>query len=193
MRTLIVTCLVSLDGVAEAPGGEDGYRNAGWSFREVAHLDTAYELKASEQSESTAMLLGRKTYQAFSRVWPDMDEEFADYNDQPKYAVSTTLQERDLVDNWGQITLLRSVADVARLRASDGGPIIVHGSLELAQSLQEHKLVDRYHLLVFPLLLGSGRGLFSTAELATQKLALVESQAYANGVQKIVFDVVRQP
>ncbi|MCW4466259.1 dihydrofolate reductase family protein [Glutamicibacter sp. MNS18] len=191
MRTLIVTAFISLDGVAEAPGGEEGYRNTGWTFTEVEHLDAVYELKASEQSESTGMLLGRKSYDSFSAVWPDMDEEFADYNDQPKFVVSSTLQERDLHPGWGQTSILRSMADVARLRASDGGPITVHGSLELVHCLQEHKLVDRYHLLVFPLLLGEGRRLFSSAELPTQKLDLVESESYANGVQKMVFDVVR--
>lgn len=193
MRTLIVTAFISLDGVAQAPGGEAGYRNTGWTMTEIEHLDAAYELKESEQCESTGMLLGRKSYQAFSAVWPDMDEQFADYNDQPKYVLSTSLQPRDLHPAWGETKILRSVADVARLRASDGGPLTIHGSLELVHCLQEHKLIDRYHLLVFPLLLGEGRRLFSDAELSTQKLDLVESQSYPNGIQKMIFDVLRQP
>lgn len=193
MRTLIVTTLISLDGVAEAPGGEPGYRHAGWTFNQVEHLDAAYELKASEQCESTAMLLGRKSYQAFSEVWPDMEEEFADYNDQPKYVVSTTLQQRETHPRWGETKILRSISDVARLRAGDGGPITVHGSLDLVHSLQEHMLIDRYHLLVFPLLLGEGRRLFSDSAMPVQQLRLVESESYANGIQKMVFDVVRHP
>ena len=191
MRTLIVTAFTSLDGVMEAPGGETGYRHSGWTFTSVEPDEAAYELKAVEQSDSTAMLLGRRTYQAFSAVWPDMDEEFADYNDQTKYVVSTTLHERDLVGNWGKTTILRSAADVARLRATDGGPITIHGSATLVHSLQEHKLVDRYHLLVFPVLLGEGKRLFSDAPLDAQRLRLVEAQSYANGVQKNVFDVIR--
>lgn len=191
MRTLIVTTLISLDGVMQAPGGESGYRHSGWTFNLVQPDEAAYELKAIEQSDAAAMLLGRRTYQEFSRVWPDMDEEFADYNDQPKYVVSTTLEERDLVENWGQTTILRSMADVARLRAGDGGPIIVHGSGTLVHCLQEHRLVDRYHLLVFPVLLGEGLRLFSDKPLEAQRLQLVESEAYSNGIQKNVFDVIR--
>jgi dihydrofolate reductase len=87
--------------------------------------------------------------------------------------------------------ILRSVDEVAELRAGDGGPIIVHGSSVLAQGLAAAGLVDRYHLLVFPLVLGSGRRLFGTADDAFTKLALVEQEAYGNGVVKLVYDVQR--
>lgn len=92
MRTLISTAFVSLDGVVEAPGGEPGYRNAGWTFKEVDFLPEAYEIKGREQREATAMLLGRVSYEAFSRVWPDM-EEFADYKAMPKYVLKLTEHE----------------------------------------------------------------------------------------------------
>lgn len=88
-------------------------------------------------------------------------------------------------------TILRSASDVARLRASDGGPISIHGSATLVHSLQEHHLIDRYHLLVFPVLLGAGKRLFSGADLDAQKLKLVDSAVYSNGIQKNVFDVLR--
>jgi dihydrofolate reductase len=187
MRTLIVTAFVSLDGVMEAPGGEEGYRNTGWTFKEIPFDPAAYELKGREQSEATAMLLGRVSYEAFAPVWPTMDD-FAEYNAMPRYVVSTTLQADD--DRW-PATILRSVDGVAALKETDGGPIIVHGSARLGAALADAGLVDRYHLLVFPLLLGAGKRLFSAADKDATKLTLVEHEAYANGVQKQVFDVVR--
>lgn len=190
MRTLISTAFVSLDGVVEAPGGEPGYRNSGWTFKDVDFLPEAYEIKGREQKEAGAMLLGRVSYEAFSAVWPDM-EDFADYKVMPKYVVSTTLTEDDLVPKWGETTILRSLDEVAALKETEGGPIIVHGSAALNRSLSDAGLIDRYHLLVFPLLLGAGKRLFSTTDKDAQKLKLVEHEVYANGLQKNVFDVVR--
>jgi len=189
MRTLISTAFTSLDGVMEAPGGEAGYRNAGWTFKEVEFVPEAYEIKGREQTEATAMLLGRASYQAFSPVWPDM-VEFGEYKVMPKYVVSTTLTDDDLVTNWGETTILRSLDEVAALKQTEGGPIIVHGSAALNHSLADAGLIDRYHLLVFPLLLGAGKRLFSSTDKDTQKLKLVEYESYSNGIQKNVFDVV---
>ncbi|WP_409235101.1 dihydrofolate reductase family protein [Streptomyces sp. PA5.6] len=189
MRTLISTAFVSLDGVVEAPGGEPGYRNSGWTFKDIDFLPEAYEIKGREQQEAAAMMMGRVSYEAFSPVWPGM-EDFADYKVMPKYVVSTTLREGDLVDNWGETTILRSLDDVAALKKTEGGPIIVHGSASLNRSLADAGLIDRYHLLVFPLLLGAGKRLFSDADKDAQKLRLVEHEAYANGLQKNVFDVL---
>ncbi|MCX4681847.1 dihydrofolate reductase family protein [Streptomyces sp. NBC_01433] len=189
MRTLISTAFVSLDGVVEAPGGEPGYRNSGWTFKDVEFLPEAFEIKGREQKEATAILMGRVSYEAFSPVWPGM-EDFADYKEMPKYVVSTTLTEDDLVGNWGEITILRSLDDVAALKETEGGPIIVHGSATLNRKLADAGLIDRYHLVVFPLLLGAGKRLFSDTDKDTQKLKLVEHEAYPNGIQKNVFDVV---
>ncbi|MGW8064288.1 dihydrofolate reductase family protein [Streptomyces ziwulingensis] len=190
MRTLISTAFVSLDGVMEAPGGEPGYRNSGWTVEHVDFLPEAYDIKGREQSEAAAMLLGRTSYEAFSRVWPDM-EDFARYKAMPKYVVSTRLTEDDLVSDWGGTTILRSLDEVASLKETEGGPIIVHGSSTLNHGLSDAGLVDRYHLLVFPVLLGAGKRLFSATDQDARKLKLVEYEAYANGVQKNVFDVVR--
>ncbi|WP_381796727.1 dihydrofolate reductase family protein [Streptomyces niveus] len=190
MRTLISTAFISLDGVVEAPGGEPGYRNSGWTFKEVDFLPEAYDIKGREQEESTALMMGRVSYEAFSPVWPDM-EEFAHYNALPKYVVSTTLTEDRLVSNWGETTILRSLDEVAALKETEGGPITVHGSAALNRALSDAGLIDRYHLLVFPLLLGAGKRLFSGADKDTQKLKLVEHAAYDNGLQLNVFDVVR--
>lgn len=190
MRTLISTAFVSLDGVMEAPGGEPGHRSSGWTFKDLEFLPEAYEIKGRETQEATAMLFGRASYEAFSPVWPDM-EEFTDYKPMPKYIVSSTLKQEDLVSGWGEQTILRSLDDVAALKQTEGGPIIMHGSTELGRSLSDAGLIDRYHLMVFPLLLGAGKRLFSDTDKDKQMLKLVEQEAYANGIQKMVFDVVR--
>ena len=186
MRTLIVTAFVSLDGVIEAPGGERGYRNSGWTFNTVEFDPAAYELKGREQQETTALLLGRRSYEAFAPVWPTMNE-FAEYNAMPRYVVSTALTHAD--DRW-PATILRSVEDVAALKQTEGGPIAVHGSATLGKSLADAGLVDRYHLLVFPVLLGAGLRLWSETDKDAQKLKLVEHEVYPNGIQKQIFDVV---
>jgi dihydrofolate reductase len=187
MRPLIVTSFVSLDGVVEAPGGEPGYRNSGWTFKDVEFVPEAYEMKGREQDETGALLLGRVSYEAFAPVWPTMDD-FAGYNAMPRYVVSTTLESDD--DRW-PATVLRTLDDVAALKQTDGGPIAVHGSATLARSLSDAGLVDRYHLLVFPLLLGAGKRLWSDSDVDTTKLRLVEHDVYSNGIQKNVLDVVR--
>ncbi|GAA4001016.1 dihydrofolate reductase family protein [Allokutzneria multivorans] len=191
MRTLISTAFVSLDGVMEGPGGEPGYRNTGWTFKDIDFDPAAYALKAQEQEEAAAMLLGRASYEAFSAVWPGMTTEFPRYNAMPKYVVSSTLREQDLVSNWGEITVLRSLDDVAALKETEGGPIIVQGSAELNRNLADAGLIDRYHLLVFPVLLGAGKRLFSGTDKDKQNLALVDSESYGNGVQKLIYNVTR--
>ncbi|GAA3784509.1 dihydrofolate reductase family protein [Plantactinospora mayteni] len=191
MRTLIATAFVSLDGVVEAAGGEPGYRNSGWTFKDIEFDEAVYEIKGSEQDEAAAMMLGRLSYQLFAPVWPGMTTEFPTYNAMPKYVVSTTLQEKDLVSNWGEISILRSLDDVAALKETEGGPIIIHGSATLNRDLSDAHLIDRYHLLVYPVLLGAGKRLFSDADKDKQNLKLIESESYANGVQKMLYDVVR--
>ena len=186
MRSLIVTAFVSVDGVMEGPGGGD-YRNAGWTFNQVEFDPAAYEIKGREQEETTALLLGRRTYEEFAPVWPTMDE-FAEYNAMPRYVVSTTLAADD--PGW-PATVLRSVEDVAALKDTEGGAIAVHGSATLGASLADAGLVDRYHLLVFPVLLGAGKRLFSEADKDATKLHLVEHETYGNGIQMKVYDVVR--
>lgn len=184
MRTLIVTEFVSLDGVTDSPSDGD-HPHAGWTFKDVPFAPEAYALKGSEQSDAGALLMGRISYQAFAPVWPAM-AEFAEYNAMPKYVVSTTLTETD--PGWTPTSILRSLDEVAELKQGDGGPILVHGSATLAQNLLAAGLVDRYHLLIFPVVLGAGKRLFSTTgDFA--KLELVEQEAYGNGIIKAVYDV----
>jgi dihydrofolate reductase len=182
MRTLIVTEFITLDGVIDSPGGGDHPR-AGWTFKEVPYAEEAYEIKGREQTEADAMLIGRVSYDEFAPVWPKMDE-FAEYNAMPKYVVSTTLSDPE----WNNTSVLHSLDDVARLKEGEGGNILVHGSATLAKGLAEAGLVDRYHLLVFPVTLGEGKRLFNGRE--SGRLQLVEHEAYSNGVVKAVYDVV---
>ena len=196
MRPLVVTLIQSLDGVIDSPGGGDHPRG-GWSFKDVAFEEAAYELKGREQEEAAAMLLGAQSYREFAPVWPSMTDEFPQYNAMPKFVVSSTLKEADLT--WGPAHLLRSLDDVAGLRAGEAvpgsedmgeGTIIVHGSAELVAGLAAADLVDRYHLLTFPVVLGAGKRFLGDAVVDT-RLAVREQQAYANGVTMGVYDVVR--
>ncbi|MFC7489092.1 MULTISPECIES: dihydrofolate reductase family protein [unclassified Knoellia] len=178
MRTLIVSEFISLDGVVESPD---------WTFEVVEHDDAAYEIKGREQADAGCLLLGRQSYDEFAPVWPTM-EEFADYNAMPKYVVSSTLTDPE----WNNTSVLRSLDEVAALKESEEpGTILVHASATLAQGLAAAGLVDRYHLLVYPVVLGRGKRLFLTDGDSRQRLTLTEHAAYGNGVQLNVLDVVR--
>ena len=183
MRPIVVTEFITLDGIVDSPGGGE-HPHAGWTFKDVAFDEAAYEIKGRETLEATALLLGRQSYDEFAPVWPAM-EEFATYNAMPKYVVSSTLQEPE----WHNTTVLRSLDEVAELKETEGGEIHVHGSATLAQGLAAAGLVDRYHLLVFPLVLGSGKRLFGEGDKT--RLALVEHAAYSNGITLQRYDVVR--
>jgi dihydrofolate reductase len=183
MRPIVVTEFITLDGIVDSPGGGE-HPHAGWTFTDVAFDEAAYEIKGREMLEATALLLGRQSYDEFAPVWPSM-EEFATYNAMPKYVVSSTLQDPE----WNNTSVLRSLDEVAELKETEGGEIHVHGSATLAQGLAAAGLVDRYHLLVFPLLLGSGKRLFGEGDRT--KLALVEHAAYSNGITLQRYDVVR--
>lgn len=186
MRQLIVTEFISLDGVVDSPGGGT-HPEAGWTFKRVPFVEAAYEIKGREQLEAGALMMGRVSYEEFSPVWHTM-AEFAEYNAMPKYVVSTTLTETP--PDWTPMTILRTLDEVAALKDEDGGPISVHGSPTLAKSLLTAGLVDRYHLLIYPLLLGTGKRLFDDAAGFTG-LDLVESDSYENGIIKAVYDVRR--
>lgn len=113
-------------------------------------------------------------------------DEFARYNTLPRYVVSTSLRCDD--ERW-PATILRPLDDVAKLKQTEGGPILVHGSAELGARLADAGLVDRYHLLVFPVFLGAGKRLFSNADKDAQQLKVADHEMYSNGIYKIVYDV----
>nr|WP_030499645.1 dihydrofolate reductase family protein [Micromonospora purpureochromogenes] len=192
MRDLVYTGFMSLDGVVDSPGGGPGedHRSGGWVVKDVEFLPEAFSLKGEELAQTTALMFGRRSYEAFAPTWRD-SEDHAAYRDLPKYVVSSSLPDDALVDGWGPTTILRSTADVAALKQGDGGDIFIHGSAELARRLAEADLIDRYHLLVFPVLLGAGKGLFSQADRDRQTLRLRDSAAYPNSVVKLIYDVTR--
>ncbi|MCP2290249.1 dihydrofolate reductase family protein [Nocardia amikacinitolerans] len=189
-RELVYTGFMSLDGVVDSPGGKvEGHRSGGWVM-ETEFVPEAFSLKGEELADTTALMFGRRSYEAFAPIWRD-SEDHAAYKDLPKYVVSTSLKDDDLIEGWGPITILRSIDDIAELKQSDGGAIFIHGSAELARRLSDADLIDRYNLLVFPVLLGAGKSLFSRADRDKQQLRLKESASYSNGVTKLIYDVVR--
>jgi dihydrofolate reductase len=191
MRELIYTGFMSLDGVLDSPGGGPGeeHRSAGWVVNDIEFLPEAFALKGEELAETTALMFGRRSYQAFAPLWPG-SADHAGYKELPKYVVSSTLPDEALADGWGPTTILRSTDDVAELKKGEGGAIFIHGSAELARRLSDAGLIDRYHLLVFPVLLGAGKSLFSRADKDRQTMRLRASAAYPNGIVKLVYDVV---
>lgn len=189
-RELVWTGFVSADGVMDSPGGEvEGHPAGGWVFR-TEFLPESFALKGEELSETTALMFGRRSYEAFAPIW-SKSEDHAAYQHLPKFVVSTTLDEDAVHEGWGDTRILRSVADVAELKSGEGGAIFIHGSGELARSLGDAGLIDRYNLLVFPVLLGEGKSIFSRAGQDEHRLSLRESAAYDNGVMKVVYDVTR--
>jgi dihydrofolate reductase len=179
---------MTVDGKVDSPGGTvEGHPGGGWVF-DTEFLPEAYSLKEEELADTSALMFGKRSYQAFAPIWSTSSDHAA-YQDLPKYVVSSSLAEADLADNWGPTTILRSTQDVAALKQEDGGAIFIHGSAELARGLAEANLVDRYNLLVFPYLLGSGRSLFTAEDRDRQSLRLVTSDTYANGVIKLIYEV----
>jgi dihydrofolate reductase len=162
MGRIVVSEFVSVDGVMEDPGGSEGTRNAGWTFR----FDRGTEgdgFKLDEVLDAGALLLGRITYQGFASAWPTIEDPVgfaAKMNAMPKYVVSNTLADADA--DWNNSTVLRgdAVADITALKKGFDGDLLVNGSASLVQLLAEHGLVDEYRLMVFPILLGSGKRLF---------------------------------
>ena len=178
MNTLFISEFISLDGVVEAPGGEPTHPQTGWTVPYASAENMAYKLE--EVTEAASLLIGRTTYQMFAEAWPTRDGEFADaMNSMPKYVVSSTLQSPD----WRNTTVLGAdwAADVARLKARDGGPIMVAGSATLVRGLLERGLVDELRLMVFPVIIGGGLRCFPDDR---EKLPfdLVDTRAWPNGV-----------
>ena len=158
MGRIVVTEFVSLDGVMQAPGGED-FKYPGWTF-EFDRGDDGNQFKLEETLETDVLLLGRVTYESFAGAWPSRDGPFADkFNTMPKYVVSSTLESPD----WNNTTVLKgdAVAEARKLKEEVDGVIQVPGSLRLAQALFEADLVDQLNLMVFPVVLGTGRKLFA--------------------------------
>jgi dihydrofolate reductase len=181
---MVVTEFISLDGVVEDPGGSENFKHGGWSFQ-FSRGDEGDQFKLDETMASDALLLGRVTYQGFAEAWPSRNGEFADkFNSMPKYVVSSTLQD----PSWNNSTVLSGdlTDEVERLKREHDRDVVVHGSVMLVQGLLERDLVDELRLMVFPVVLGSGKKLFGEAE-DMKKLRLADSRVVGDGVAILTY------
>jgi dihydrofolate reductase len=184
MGRIVVTEFASLDGVMEDPGGSEDFRHGGWTF-EYWRGDDGDKFKVDETMNSAALLLGRVTYEGFADAWPSREGEFADkFNQMPKYVVSTTLEDPE----WTNSTVISGDVPqaVARLRDEIEGEIVVHGSATLVQTLLDNDLVDELRLMVFPVVLGSGKRLFADTD-DKKSLRLTDSMTVGDGVAILVY------
>jgi dihydrofolate reductase len=185
---IVVTEFVSLDGVMEGPGGDDNFVRGAWSF-EFDRGEDGDKFKLDETLATEALLLGRRTYEGFAAAWPSREGEFADkFNNMPKYVVSSTLEDPE----WNNTTVLRGdpQEEVSKLKSEHEGDIVVHGSAQLVHALVEKDLVDEIRLMVFPVVLGTGKRAFG--ETSDKKpLRLASSKTVGDGVNILVYEPAR--
>ena len=179
MRKIIVLTFMTLDGVMQAPGGpgEDtsgGFKYGGWS---APFSDAATGKVMQKQMEATDILLGRKTFDIFASFWPEHASYWPGINEVTKYVLSNTIKKSD----WNNSVFLTSVADIKKLKNSEGGDIKVWGSSELVQLLLKHDLVDELWLKTYPVVLGKGKKLFNDESMPAA-FTLTESQVTPGGV-----------
>ena len=186
MGRIVATEFISLDGVIEDPGGSEDFKHSGWSF-EISRGEEGDRFKLDETMGSDALLLGRVTYEGFAEAWPSRDGEFADkFNNMPKYVVSSTLEDPD----WTNSTVIEGddlTAAVARIKDGHDGDVVVHGSAQLVQALLDKDLIDELRLMVFPVVLGSGKRLWGESSDKT-RLKLVDSRPVGDeGVVVLIY------
>jgi dihydrofolate reductase len=178
VRKLVVSEFVSLDGVVQDPA---------WTFQFGSEDRDQY--KFDELAAADALLLGRVTYEGFAAAWPQMEEQTGEYgawmNGYPKHVVSTTLKEPL---EWKNSALIKGdlTEEVARLKDRPGKDILVFGSGDLVNSLMQHDLVDEYRMMVFPVVVGSGKRLFGEGD--TKTLKLVGSQTFDSGAVVLTYE-----
>ena len=180
MRAIINSTYVTLDGVIQNP---QDWPSLG-SFS-----DAGNRIQTELLEQCDAVLMGRRTYDGFAPVWPLVEGAFADkFNAMPKYVVSSTLEDPE----WNNTTVLRGdvIEEVGKLKAQYEGDIVVHGSPQLAQTLIEHELVDELRLMVYPVIVGAGKRLF-TETTSARRLQLVEARTVGDGVHILVYRPAR--
>jgi dihydrofolate reductase len=185
MGRIVVTEFVSLDGVMEDPGGSEHTKNGAWTFK-FNRGDEGNKFKIDETNNAEAQLLGRVTYEGFAEAWPQRSgDPFSDkFNSMPKYVISRTLKKAD----WNNSTILKGnvVEEVKNLKQRLQGDILVSGSAKLVQTLIANDLVDQLNLMVFPVILGSGKRLFGDTSVM-KMLRLAESKPVGDGVLIVVY------
>ena len=182
MGRIIVTEYTSIDGVIEAPGGDEDYEHVNWAF-EFDRGEDGQKFKDDEALASEALLLGRVTYEGFAPAWPAMEGAVAaKFNAMPKYVVSTTLVDPE----WNNTTVLGGIDEVRKLKQRIDGDIVVHGSAKLARALLAADLVDELRLMVHPLVLGSGKRLFDGDGKKTP-MPLREARTVGDGIAILTY------
>lgn len=179
MRKIIVLSFITLDGVMQAPGGPEedpssDFNYGGWS---APYSDEDSGKLMQKQMAPTDILLGRKTFDIFAGYWPQHAQYWPGINEAKKYVLSNTLTE----SGWQNTEFLTSLADIEKLKNSEGGDIKVWGSGELVRALLKHDLVDELWLKTYPIILGKGKSLFS-AESTPTTFTLFESAITPSGV-----------
>ena len=190
MRKIVVSEFLTLDGVMEDPGGAEKSKHGGWSFQFWS--EESEKFKLDELYASGALLLGRVTYQGFAKAWPSMKDEagFADrMNGLPKYVVSRTMEEVE----WNNSRLIKGnlVEEVAKLKQEQGQDILIFGSGDLVHSLMQSDLIDEYRLMVFPVVLGSGKRLFRDGR-DKKDLRLAYAKTFSSGVVVLSYEPARK-
>ena len=179
MRKIIVLSMITLDGVIQGPGGpqEDtsgGFKHGGWT---ASYGDEIFGKILEEELKPTNYLLGRKTFEIFEPYWPQHADFWPGINEGTKYVLSQTREKSD----WKNTVFLNSVADIEKLKHSEGADIQVWGSSKLIQLLLKHDLVDVLRLKIYPLILGEGKKLFDNGAIPAA-FTLTESQVTSKGV-----------
>ena len=171
--------MISMDGVMQGPGGpkEDtsgGFKYGGWT---VSYDDEMFGKIMMEELKQTDYLLGRKTFEIFESYWPKHTDFWPGVNEGNKYVLSQTRDKSD----WKNTNFIKSVADIQKLKQSDGADLQVWGSSELIHLLLKHDLVDELRLKIYPLILGEGKKLFDNGAMPAA-FTLTESQVTTKGV-----------
>ena len=182
MRKIIVLSFITLDGVMQAPGGPDedpssDFKYGGWVAPYFAEADEAAGEFMEKQLKPADLLLGRKTFEIFAGYWHEHADFWPGINDVTKYVVSSTMKKSD----WKNSVFLKSLADIKKLKKSEGSDIQVHGSGRLIQTLLKNDLVDELWLKIFPLTLGKGKKLFEEG-IIPAAFTLTDSLITPNGV-----------
>ncbi|HEY7280359.1 MAG TPA: dihydrofolate reductase family protein [Actinomycetota bacterium] len=196
MARVVVSEFLSVDGVMQAPGGRDedrsgGFEHGGWQFDRSDEEMGQFVMGGLQ--EAGGFLLGRRTFDIFAAYWPNQPEDdpiAAIMNARPKYVASRTL--RNPLE-WNNAVVLGSdlAAEVGRLRSEPGGDVLVIGSGDLGQTLGREGLVDTYQLMVYPVLLGSGKRLFRD-DLGKRPLRLSGSRTMPGGMVVLQYEPAEQ-
>src|SRR6476620_6153125 len=184
MRKIVVLSMITLDGVMQAPGGprEDtsgGFKYGGWT---APYGDEIYNKVVQEEVQPADYLLGRKTFEIWAGYWPEHGDFWPGINEGTKYVFSKNMKKSDpLVTGWKDSVILKSLADIKKLKNSKGRDIQVWGSSKLIQLLLKNDLVDELKLKIHPLTLGKGKKVFENGAIPAS-FTLAESLVTSTGV-----------